>query len=416
MASKFRTSFTHVEGHDPARVVQGRIININLVTWTVDVNGQFDRKKYFDIQVGGLYLHHSNGEGVYVFPEVGATCTVTIPSDSSPPYVSSFIMASETVDDSAPDALAGTTSHAQQPANTTNATYAGGRLQPKPGDIVMRTRDGNFVILHRGGVLQIGATELSQRIFIPLNNLVEDISENYEHHNSAGSIVWGIQEGPSQKQIPGQYMQTFRVFSTDQYADVKLACGKVFAPIPEPDGGQNLAEAGVGQGDDGKGKNPIIFEVTVSPKGFVAESGETASQATIANSVFKFTFDRKGNTLLRTEGNMLLQVDKKLTFKVAGDFEGHFGGNAQMTAGKGFDIDGGPYSHIKGKTVRLEAGLTPVARLGDQVILPLLVPAPVILTFSNPPTPGTPCAATIQCPPALPLPGTIATGNNKVLA
>ena len=28
---------------------------------------------------------------------------------------------------------------------------------------------GNFVVMHRGGVLEVGATELCQRIFIPLS-------------------------------------------------------------------------------------------------------------------------------------------------------------------------------------------------------------------------------------------------------
>jgi hypothetical protein len=405
MATKFRTSFTHKEGHDPARVVQGSIVNINLVKWTVDVVAKFDRKKYFNIQVAGLYLHHSNGEGVYCFPEVGATCMVCIPSDSAPPFVQCFVMASELVDDVSADAPLGTASHAQPPANVVDSSFAGGRLPPKPGDIVMRTRDGNFVILHRGGVLQIGATELSQRIFIPLSNLMMDVSENYEHHNTNGSVVWGIQNGPSQTQIPSQKMETFRVFATDQFADIKICTGKVFSPVAEPDGKTTLNAAGIG--------DPIIYEVTVSPMGFIAESGAQASSSTVSQSVMKFTFDRKGNTLLRTEGNLYFKVAKKLTLKVAQDIAISTDAAGTLTAANGFDIDGGTHVFVKGQLVRFNDGKLAVARVTDTVQTP--VPGvPVVITFASPPVPGQPAAGTLTI--ATPLVGKIVSGNTTVLA
>jgi hypothetical protein len=413
MATKFRTSFTHVAGAEAAQVLQARIININLVKWTVDVVTKFDRKVYLNIQVSGLYLHHSNGEGVYAFPEVGATCMVCLPSDTAPPFIMCFVMATELVDDSSSDATQGTVSRSAPAANITDASFAGGRPNAKPGDIWLRTRDGNFLVLHRGGVLQIGATELAQRIYIPLNNLVMDMSENYEHNNAAGSINWGIQDGPSLTQYPGQYMHTFRVFATDQYADVKLAVGKVFNPIAEPDGGVTMAEAEIAKDDDGKGSNPIIVELTVSPKGFVAESGDTASPSAIQNSVFKFVFDRTGNTLLRTEGNLLLQIKKKLTFKVTQDISIQTEAGASLKSATGFDIDGGSYTHVKGDVVRLGQGEAPVARVGDIVNMALAA-APLIITFSAMPAPGAPVPCTVATP--APLVGSISSGNNQVLA
>lgn len=411
MPSKFRSSWTHKEGSVPAEVVQGRVVNVNVVKWTVDVVAQFDRKRYFNIQVGSPYMHHSNGEGVYIVPEVGATCMVCIPSDSSAPFVLAFTMAHELVDDATDDAPQGTNSHGGAVPNATDASFAGGRPKAIPGSIYMRTRDGNFVSLHRGGVLSLGATELAQRIYIPLSNLITDISENYEHHNSAGSVKWGIQDGPSKEKLPAQWQQTFRVFAADKYADVKMACGRVFAPVPEPDGGTAMGAAGVGQGAD----NPIIFEVAVSPKGFVAESGEIVDPSTVKNSVMKFTFDRKGNTLFRVEGNVSFVFKKKLTIKVTQDIDITTDGAGRLKAAKGFDIDGGAYTHVKGDVVRLGAGTRPVAGLGDIVAIPITVPAPILLTFNSPPVPGAPIACTIQTPPLLPLAGSITTGNAKVL-
>lgn len=411
MASKFRTSFTHKEGLDAAHVVQARVINVNVVKWTVDVITQFDRKRYLNIQCGSPYIHHSRGEGMCVFPEVGATCMVCLPSDSSPPYIQAFVMAHELVDDASDDAPLGTSSHGEPPANATDASFAGGRPRAIPGSIYMKTRDGNFFNLLRGGILQLGSTELAQRIYIPLGNLISDISENYEHHNAAGSVKWGIQDGPSLERFPGQFLHTFRVFANDRYADVKFACGKVLNPMPEPDAGVAQASAGVGEGKD----NPIICELAVSPKGFVAENGEVADPSAVKASVMRFVFDRTGNVFMRAEGNVYYLFKKKLTFKVTDEISMQTDTHMGLTAKSGIDIDGGEYAHIKGTVVRLGKGQLPVARQGDVVSIPLIA-APVLINFFSPPIPGTPIACTITTTPNLPLAGTIATGAGNVLA
>jgi hypothetical protein len=412
MTTKFRNSFTHKAGADPAEVVQGRVVGVNLVKWTVDVVAQFDRKKYFQVQVASPYQNPNNGEGLYVVPEIGSTCMVCIPSDSTAPFVMAFLMPVQTVNDSSPDAPSGTSPHGSQPLHPTDASFAGNRPRVKAGDIVLRTRDNNFVILHRGGVLQIGATELSQRLFIPLRNLMTDISENYEHHNSNGSIVWGLQDGPSLDQYPSQYLQTFRVFATDQYADIRVAVGKVYNPIPEPDPAL-LVAAGVAEGDDGQGSNPIVYEVTVSPKGFVAQNGDMASSSTGDTSVLKFVFDRKGNTVLRTEGNFFVRVKKKLNIEVTEAITLKTDDTINFVAKNGFDISGGNYTHVKGDIVRLGTGQSGVARLGDIVSMNLIA-APALITFSSPPVPNAPIACTVTT--VAPLVGSITTANPQVLA
>lgn len=411
---------TQTAGHEAARICQATVINYNLVNWTVDVRAQYDRKSYKNIQVSSPYMHHAMGEGFWAFPEVGATCMVCLPSDSSAPFVLCYIMANTTINTSADDAPLGTTQHGQPPANPTGASFAGGRSTPVPGDMCLTTRDGNFVYLHRGGVLQVGSTELAQRFYIPLNNLIMDVSQNYEHQNSGGAIKWGIQEGPSQTNYPTQFMQTFRVFANSQYADIRVYCGDVTSPLGEPDGGVNQAIAGVGAGNDANADNCILFEVAVSPNGFIPTSGIPAPGA-VAASVMKFTFDRQGNTLYRTEGNFFFQVDKALTMDVQGAISVSSQANVSMTAVNGFDIDGGAYSHIKGNVVRLGVGQAGVMRKGDFVSclltaasLPLTVitPIPVVGSPSGPwaIAPGTPILLQGK------IIGQGITGNDAVLA
>lgn len=425
-ANKYRNNMTEKEGHSAPIVCQGTIININLVRWTVDVIALFDRKKYFNIQVGSPYMHHANGEGIYVMPEVNAQVMVCKPSDSNAAFVMAFIMANETINTSAPDAPLGTTQHAAPAANPTGASFAGGRPQAQPGDIVMRTRDDNFVILHRGGVLQIGATPLAQRLYIPLQNLVMDVSENYEHQNSGGAIKWGIQEGPSQMIYPTTWMQTFRVFAENQYADVRISCGDVLNPFGDPDGGTAAAAVGLGQNNDPKtASNCILYEIAVSPQGFNANTGEPNAGA-VAASVMHFAFDRKGNVLWRMEGSYSQQVNgpEGYTLSVVEDVTiESTAGQLFLNAQSGGTIDGGPSLALKATVVRLGVGQTPVARNGDfvRIVLapgsptpPLMisVPVPVVGSPSGPWSiaPGTPLILTGL------IWGTISTGNPAVLA
>lgn len=384
---RFRNSFTSPAGVGSATILQGRVVDLNLVNWTVDVYSTFDRHYFYDVQIGTPYLHFNNGEGIFVMPEIGAVCHICIPGDSSPPYVLDFIMPSEVTDGATDDAPLGVRSRGAPQKQTSDASFAGGRPRLKPGDIYLRTRDGNFIILHRGGVLSIGANEVAQRVYIPLGNHILDVSERYTQHAAGGSVVWGLQEGPSLTRYPAQKVETFRVYANDQYADIKLARGYVYNPVPEPDGGQDQADAGVGAGED----NPILLELTVSPKGFIAESGDNASAATPKNSVLRYVFDRKGNTFLRSEGSVAVRVRKKLTLRVTESFVFATDDAGTITAKNGLTIDGGDQVHIKGDIIKLGAGAElPVVRKGEPTQMNLLK-AKVIIEPTAPLTiPGTP--------------------------
>lgn len=407
-------------GNDPSEVMQGRIINVNLVKWTVDVFTTFDRKRYLDIPVSSPYMHYNNGEGFSVVPEVGAVCEICVPSDSSGPFVLAFIMPHEVVDGATEDAPNGTRSHGT-PQGASDASFAGNRPVPKPGDMYLRGRDGNFLILHRGGVLQIGATELAQRIYVPLGNLIVDISEQYAHHNPGGSITWGLQDGPSQEKFPTQYQHMFRVFANDKYADVKLAIGKVYNPVPEPDGGVAMGASEVGQGED----NPILFELCVSPQGFDAENGDLANPGVAKQTVIHMMFDRKGNLAGRIEGNVALIIKKKLSLVVHDDISIVGKKSFSLDVTNGVQINGGSSTHIKGKVVRLGPGNTPVALLNG-LVTSFITAMPCVFIYTGekptPLVPGTPNAGILSIGPgptgmpALGIGGNIKSASETVLA
>lgn len=372
--TEFRTTMTTPGGLGESHIFSGRVVNVDQVNYTVDVVSQFDQMRLLQIPISSPYLHSNRGEGFSVTPEIGSKCYVCWPGDSSPPFLLCFVMPHEVVDDSSEESPAGT-----QPKGDTNkapvtASFAGGRPKSKGGDIALRGRDGNQVVLHRGGVLQIGSNELSQRLYIPLNNLIMDFCENYALHNAGGSINWGLQEGEGSDNLPAQYSQTFRVFANENYADVRVACGKVHTPVPDTDTG--ITNAGIGQ------SSPIVYELALAKAGFRADDGGLAKAAGSALKLRVF-FDRDGNAGARFDGNVYIRCKKKLTLQVDQDIEVRGGAGFTMQLEGDGKIASGGTIEISGAVLRLNGGKTAVAKVGDNVTVTL---PPMLLMAAPTPT------------------------------
>lgn len=388
-----RTAMTRGYGATPAYIHEGRITNANYVNWTVDVWSQFDMRFWPDVQVASPYLHPVRGEGIYVMPEINSKVLVCIPSDGPPPFVIAFIASMERTGADAED------DSTDSAGGMGNATYASGRKRGKPGDIYVRGRDGNFMILHRGGVLQIGATDVAQRIYLPLRNLITDISQNYEHFNTGGSINWGISVGESSDNPETEWRQAFRLYANDEKADVRISAGKVHRTIPEAagDGGsqEDLTRLGIGTDD------PIVVSVDVALGGFNAETGEPESDA---ESKLKLFFDRGGNGFIRAEGSVLLRVKKK--FRLVADegieletkkaFSLSAGTTGRITAKKNLDIG------TEGGMLSFNSGKDPVAHVGSVVEVTISIPS-IAQALADP------TATSIQAA------GTVTTGKSKTL-
>jgi len=426
------------EGQRPSKMVQCRVMNVNLVNYTVDCISQFDRHYYYDIQVSSPYMHYNSGEGIFVMPDVGAVCFVCIPSDSSPPFVNSFIMpmqqagntskplgnpddaittsikSNQLVDQgdlTGTDAPQGTRSRSGKvefPHN--DARFDGGRPEIKPGDVFMKGRDGNFVILHRGGVLQIGGSSLAQRIYIPLANKIFDVSGDYEHQNVGGAIKWGIQEGPSIDNPAAQHMETYRLFANDQFCDIRIAKGKVLNPVTEPpkvgstffgDSTSDLQNAGIGT------TAPVVMEVVIAPGGFKAGTGDLANPAVAKQMTMHFIMDRAGGVFIRSEGGCVIDFKKGLSLKGAGSLSLAFD-NAELKAKTSMVVGGQALTEVSGDQIRLGSGTQPVARMGDSVAI--VIPVAQVSGLLN----GSPFTGVITI--ATPAVGSITTGNPAVMA
>jgi hypothetical protein len=380
-SSRFRSTFTTPEGLGKTDIFMGHVTNVDLVNHTVDVVSQFDQMRLLDVPVGSPYQHSNRGEGLTVLPEVGAKCSVCWPSDSSPPFVFAFVMPHETIPDAglADDGSNATGSRGSTNQAATAASYAGGRPVGKPGDMYLRGRDGNFVVLHRGGVLQIGSNELSQRIYVPLNNLVVDVAENYMMHNAGGAIRWGIQDGEGESQLPAEFKQTFRVYANEKYADIRIAVGRVHDPIAETDedGITDQELVAVGKTE------PVVYELTLARNGFSAEDNSQAPN--VGNLVkLRFVFDRAGNTFTRIDGNVGILCKKRLRLRVKEEAEVFADSSFSLTVASDARIQVGGNFEVTAKVTRFNGGDKPVAHVGSQVSVTL----PIGLLMAVPAPPG----------------------------
>ncbi len=400
----FRSSWTQPEGLGNTLIIEGKVVDINQTLWTVDVISQFDQHWFLNVQVGSPYMHSKRGEGIYAMPEIGAKCHICVPSDGPPPFVLDFIMPKETLSSTTTEDTSG------DAEVSSDSTFAGGRVRAKPGDIMMRGRDGNFVVLHRGGVLQIGASELAQRIYIPLQNLVSDISQNYRHYNTGGSVNWYVASAESESNPPTIRKETFRLLAGDARATIRVAIGQLRDTVAEPQDGatSNLNQLGIGVGSD----NPVIVEVAIAPDGFSADNGAPNGD-TPDQTVLRYLFDKKGNAFLRSEGSVLLMTRKKLRV-VSED-------SIDITTKKSFSlkvsdttrIDGGDLLELVGGVTKINGGSKATAHVGSVVECRITIPL-----VSTPAAPGQP----VLILPINPLTGqpqtvkgTIISGNPTVL-
>ena len=200
---RFRNAPTE-SGTYSAEIALARIINVHYKSYTVDVSIDHNGTEYENVQVGMPYFHYEAGEGIYVMPEVGAQCVVAVPSESGDPFVLCFLglmqsvtpgekdgpQTPEDVEDQAEDIEEG---EAEEDENL-DLTYQNNRPLMRPGDIMMAGRDRNFLVLRRGGIVQVGSTAIAQRMYIPVRNFIKDFAENYQMDLAGGRMSWEVLE------------------------------------------------------------------------------------------------------------------------------------------------------------------------------------------------------------------------------
>lgn len=296
---------------DPAWIEKGVIYNVDLKNFTVDVLSDYEGKPFTNCQIAAPYFHTHNGEGIFAMPEVGSACLVCQPSDDDTPFVIAFIGAFElegakqdNLEDKAGEvdteteeledtlkklgAPASTTSTGSADSKTTGASARAGRPYMNPGDIMLRTRDENFIALRRGGVIQIAGTPTCQTIYVPLKNYMRHFAENYEVNTPGGELEWTVQrqENDPGGKAPVLYRLTLRDKAQNDKADIQIKMGHV---------------------DD-----DVRYELVVAPEGITVADGKVSGTPKL-----KMTINKDGDQKFEIQGSLeyTIEKDRKVTIK-----------------------------------------------------------------------------------------------------
>lgn len=304
-------------GDGLARIETGVVANINVRNLTIDWVAQYSGRQIPDVQIMTPYLHYNNGEGFTCVPEVGAICAICWPTDDDPPFVLGFLAASELegaeiskfikekmtepgvetegdMDKQNTISSGGSTEVSENPSD---ATFRAGRPILNPGDMLWQGRDENFVVLRRGGVLQLGSTNICQRAYIPVLNYIRDFCENYELNTAAGSLSWTVkrQESDTSGNAPTEYELIAREFAQDKKASIKVLLGSLDDAVQPPGG------------------DKTYLEVTIAPQQIDPHSGEVSGK-----DKFVIRLDKAGNMYVHQAGTRTEEIDGDLTVTVKG--------------------------------------------------------------------------------------------------
>jgi hypothetical protein len=291
-------------------------------------------------------------------PEVGSICWICSPSEIGK---NSFVLGWTPVQES--------------------GSFRAGRELLNPGDLHFSTRDGNFLYIRRGGIIQIGATPVCQRIYIPIRNIIRDLAENYELSTPAGDLTWQVNRTDEQSDGHRGCLYT-------------LSC-KEFSDDPNKDPLAVLKIGSHGEGIDtiltletrDKGGGTVKTKLEISKAGEVKWAIEKNLTIEVKGD---FTTTVKGKMTTTSTGDMSLESKSKMTGKAPAI--GLNGGGAKL------DLSGS--ASLTGAAVALgdEAGGFPVVRnTPDFVAWVNTVTAALV----GPPAPPVPVFRVPLSPPVL---------------
>jgi hypothetical protein len=196
---------TGAPAHDgivPVRVVQGVVKNIDPVKYTcevVDTHGG----EHPGVTIMPQYINEDGG-GSFFMPSVNSTVMLMFPSDRRSPIIMGGSALPRQLDEGDEE---------EDPND-----FRMNRPVIQGGDQAMTSGDGNFVIMRKGGVIEIGSSQVAQRLYIPLSNLITDICENYQLVNSGGTISFRSRredERHGEGRTPVEFRMKIKDFSQD---------------------------------------------------------------------------------------------------------------------------------------------------------------------------------------------------------
>lgn len=285
------------------RCEEATVVDVNRRTWTVTVQTRFMDKSPPEVQVLSPYLHHVGGEGFHHMPEPGATCYVAFPNDNTPPFIIGYKGVANAVSEE----------------EVSEVSFRSRRPRMDPGDIGFSGRDGNFILLRRGGIVEVGCSSMAQRVYLPIKHTIKDFSENYQQSTLAGDVTWHVDRVEDD---PDGLAKSVWVFHMNEHAQDAKASVRIAHYGTPPEGSVSVA-----------------YDMVIAPSGIDKATGE------VSEAVYRISILSDGS---------LNQLSGARVIRVEGDDSVTATGNLSYTCDGDATFGAGGTTTLRGRTVVTE--------------------------------------------------------------
>lgn len=354
-------TLTPEQASAPARIELATVVAVNALQYTVDLLTEFTHRQLVDVPVASMYAHKAHAGGMFVMPEVGSQCYAFSCGDGTS-FVLGFVVGPGT--DPSPNA---------DQATGPGVSFAGKRAPLEPGDTFLGTRDRNHVILRRGGLLEIGATPLAQRVYIPIQNTIRDYFERYEAVSPLGEISWGhptialdapASDATGDTPVLVTYSVKYRAQEdiTEGKYTVEVRLGDLSSATldPELDGEHMFANSA------------LLDETKTTPEDAAGTVSITVYSHMSKKVTYAFQLSREGDCVMKVGGYLHVESDKDAYLRVRKTLTVAFGAAAdflKLTEGGDVKVSAQEVAIHAATGARLRSPLARVDAMGGVITL-----------------------------------------------
>lgn len=206
------------------RPTQGRLQDVRVLRGVVQSVDKLRHAYTVADEVGGVHQNiqyaptyiTTDGSGSFVSPERNSVVWLMFPSTGRTPFIFAFSVPPKQTDEG---------DEGEEPDD-----FRQNRPVINEGDQVLASgRNGGFAILRSSGVLEVGASQLAKRVYLPLRHTIRDFFENWFGHGVGGSLTWEARREDDQHGVdrtPIEFKLDVKEFAEDEPI-IKLRVGRV---------------------------------------------------------------------------------------------------------------------------------------------------------------------------------------------
>lgn len=235
----------------------GVIVSVDSRTYTCTVRSEHGL--HYDVPITPVFLS-PNGQGMWFLPEVGTRVLVGTVGKGARNEYTFLIGAAFAVDQDSLEVSDDAVSDEGTDEEVVKVDFRNNRSVHQPGDIVLSSSDRNFIVMRKGGIIELGATQVAKRFYIPLQNVIRDLCQIYEMQNSAGifqmvrkesDLTWGkttievpapAPDGETRTEskeiykVPTELNLRVREFESDETPSISIDLGNITRTVMSAEG------------------------------------------------------------------------------------------------------------------------------------------------------------------------------------